>query len=164
VSERVSPSLIQVALLALWLGAAAFLGAVVAPALFAVLPTRTLAGEVVGRILPAVFLSGIVFGGIVLGLQAAARRGWAWQAREAAAATMVAACSIAQFVIGPQISRLRAEIGGPLEALAASDARRVAFGRLHGVSVAWLGLAMLAAAVGMVVAARAVAADRSGDQ
>ena len=45
-------------MLALWLGAAGFFSAAVAPALFAVLPTRTLAGEVVGRVLPVVFYVG----------------------------------------------------------------------------------------------------------
>jgi hypothetical protein len=40
--------------LAFWLGAAAFFSVALAPVLFAVLPTRTLAGEVVGRVLPGV--------------------------------------------------------------------------------------------------------------
>jgi hypothetical protein len=164
VLHRFSPSLIEIVLLALWLGAAAFLALVVAPSLFAVLPTRTLAGAVVGRILPPVFIAGIVVGAIVLGLQVAGRRAWAWHGREIAGTTLIAACAIAQFIIAPQINRLRAEIGGPLEDLAASDARRVAFGRLHGISVAWLGLAMLAAAAAMIIAARADgAADASTD-
>ena len=36
------------------------LAAVVAPAAFAVLPSRTLAGALVGRVLPTVFIAGIV--------------------------------------------------------------------------------------------------------
>ena len=72
---------------------------------------------------------------------------------------MVAACAVAQFVVAPRIERLRAEIGGPLEALAADDPRRAAFGRLHGISVAWLGVAMIAAVVALIVAGRASSAD-----
>jgi hypothetical protein len=46
--------------------------------------------------------------------------------------------------------------GGPIEILPADDARRMAFGRLHGASVAWLGLAMIAAIVIFVAAIRAM--------
>ena len=51
--------------------------AALAAVLFAVLPTRTLAGTVVGRILPPVFYSGMVAGVIVIVLQVMERRGWA---------------------------------------------------------------------------------------
>jgi hypothetical protein len=152
--DRVPASTVQIAVLSLWVGAAAFLALAVAPALFAVLPTRTLAGTVVGRILPPIFYSGMVAGAIVLGLQVMERRGWSWRGREIAGVVIVASCAIAQFLIAPKIARLREEIGGPLEALAATDWRRAAFGRLHGISVAWLGLAMIAAVVGIALAAR----------
>jgi hypothetical protein len=52
------------------------------------------------------------------------------------------ACAIAQFGIAPKLDRLREEIGGPIDALAAADPRRVAFGLLHGYNVAGLALAM----------------------
>jgi hypothetical protein len=54
---------------------------------------------------------------------------------------------------------LRAEIAGPLEVLSADDPRRVVFGRLHGASVAWLGLAMIAAIVILVVAGRTLSSS-----
>jgi len=142
--------------LAVWLGAAAFFSIAVAPALFAVLPSRSLAGEVVGRLLPAIFYSGMIVGGLVLVTQFRARGGWNWRGRETAAGVMIVACAVAQLIVAPRIARLRVQIGGPLEILPADDARRVAFGRLHGASVAWLGLAMLAAAVILVIAARAL--------
>ena len=44
-----TPALISIALVAAWLGAALVVAAVVAPAAFDVLPTRTLAGALVGR-------------------------------------------------------------------------------------------------------------------
>jgi hypothetical protein len=159
--DRIPISTVQIAVLSLWLGAALFLALTVAPALFAVLPTRTLAGTVVGRILPPIFYSGMVAGVIVLALQVIERRGWTWRGRETASAVVIAACAIAQFFIAPRIARLREEIGGPLEALAANDWRRAAFGRLHGISVAWLGLAMIAAVIAIVFAARAGSSSTS---
>ena len=155
-ARRLDPSLIQFAAVALWLGAAGFFSVAVAPAVFAVVPTRTLAGAVVGQLLPAIYYSGITTGVVLIGVDLAIRREWQWGGREIAGLVMIAACSIAQLYIGPRIERLRAEIGGPLESLAVDDARRVAFGRLHGASVAWLGAAMLAAVVALVLAARAV--------
>jgi hypothetical protein len=152
--------LVQLVALALWLGAGAFFSFAVAPALFATLPSRTLAGAVVARTLPIVFYSGIVVGGIVVALQAAGGRGALRDVRALCGCLIVAACAVAQFVIGRRISRMRDEIGS-IEALAVDDARRIAFGRLHGMSVAWLGLAMLAAAVALVLAWRANAAASS---
>lgn len=155
-----NPSLVQIIILSLWLGASAFLSTVVAPALFSVLPSRTLAGAVVGLTLPVIFYSGIIVGAAVVALQILARGAWAWGAREIAGIAIVVACAAAQFVVSPRIARLRDEIGGPIESLPLDDARRLAFGRLHGISVAWLGVAMLAAAIALIVAFRAVQANR----
>jgi hypothetical protein len=157
--RRSEPELLQLATLAIWLGAAAFFSVAVAPALFAVLPSRSLAGEVVGRLLPGIFYSGILVALLVVVTQFRAQSAWSWRGRESAAAVMIAACAIAQLIIAPRITRLRAEIGGPLEILPADDARRVVFGRLHGASVAWLGLAMIAAIVILVIAARALSSS-----
>jgi hypothetical protein len=159
--RREEPELLQLATIALWLGAAAFFSIAVAPALFATLPSRTLAGEVVGRLLPGIFYSGMIVGVLVALTQFRANDAWAWRGREISSVVMIAACLIAQIVIAPRIARLRADIGGPIEILPLDDGRRVAFGRLHGASVAWLGLAMLAAAVVLVLDARAL---RSSDR
>jgi len=159
VLERMNAPLVQIVALALWLGAAAFFSFVVAPAVFATVPSRTMAGAVVGRTLPVVFYLGIVAGAIVIVLQASDGRSALRDARALCACLVVAACAVSQFIIGRRIDRLREDIGGPIENLAATDARRVAFGRLHGLSVAWLGLAMLAAAVALVLAWRANSAS-----
>jgi hypothetical protein len=132
-------------LVSAWIGAALLTAAVVAPGAFAVLPTRTMAGALVGRVLPALFLAGIVIGLLVAGTA-----GTPWlpgPSRRAAIAALVTAgaCGIAQFGIAPKLDRLRAEIAGPVDALAAGDPRRVAFGLLHGYSVAGLALAMAGA-------------------
>lgn len=142
---------LQVALLSAWLGAVLVFSAVVAPAAFAVLPSRAMAGVLVGRVLPALFISGMTLGALLLVAELAWRRGHWGPA--VAFTTMLAACAIAYFVLGARITRLRAEIGGPLDALAPGDPRRAAFGRLHAVSVALLGVALVAALVAILVLA-----------
>ena len=149
-------ALASVVALALWLGGAVLLAAVVAPVAFAALPSRALAGAVVGRVLPAVFYAGIVAGGLVLALSLAGSGAPFARSRATLGAALALACAIAQLVVAPRIARLRAEIGPSLDALAADDARRAAFGRLHGISVAWMGAGMLAAVVALVVCALAV--------
>jgi len=154
VSPRVSASLVDIVGLAAWLGAALFFSAAVTPGLFAVLPTRALAGAVVGRLLPVVFYTGMAVGALVVAVEVSGHKGWSWRGREALAAVMIVACGVGQLVIAPRIERVRAEIGVPMDALPVADPRRVEFGRLHGLSVAWLGLAMLAAVVALVLSVR----------
>lgn len=145
------------ALLALWLGAAALTAAVVAPAAFAVLPTRALAGALVGRVLPVVFVGGLVVG--VAGAALASSGGGAFgRARVWLPAACALLCAVAQFGITPRIQTLRAAMGPDIEALAKDDPRRAEFGRLHGVSVLFMGAAGLAAGAALVLTA--VAATR----
>jgi hypothetical protein len=150
-----SSALASIVLLAAWLGAALLVTAVVAPAAFAVLPSRTLAGALVGRVLPALFWSGIA-----VGLAVAALTGGMPQriGRTVAALALAGACAAAQLVVAPRIQRLREQIGGALDALDPSDPRRQAFGRLHGLSVAWLGLGVLAALLALILLLRLTSA------
>lgn len=151
---RAGVPLAETLLLAVWIGAALLFTLVVAPAAFAVLPTRTLAGALVGRVLPVIFYAGVVIGSLIVLLDIIGRTG-AW-GRSAAGAVSALACAVAQLVVGTRIDRLRAAIGGPLDALAGDDPRRVAFGRLHAISVGWLGLAMVAAIVALTLAVRSL--------
>jgi hypothetical protein len=153
-TERLGVSVTETILLTLWLGAAILFTLVVAPAAFAVLPTRTLAGALVGRVLPVIFYAGIIVGVAILALDVLSRS--ATWTRTGAAAVAATSCALAQLVIGARIERLRASIGAPLDALALDDPRRLAFGRLHAVSVGWLGVAMLAALLALGLAVRAL--------
>ncbi len=151
-------ALTSLVVLAAWLGAALLVAGVVAPAAFAVLPSRTLAGALVGRVLPVLFWSGMALG------LAVAAMGWslphgAW--RTAAALVVAAACAAAQLVVAPRIARLREQIGGAVAALDPADPRRQAFGRLHALSVAWLGVAGLAALVVVFLLIRLLTARSS---
>jgi Domain of unknown function (DUF4149) len=151
---RRGAGLAQIVLASVWLGAAALLAAVVAPAAFAVLPTRSLAGDLVGRVLPVIFWAGmLVFASaMVLGVWTDARS--KYKPRVLAGAVGGTACMIAQLAVDPMIERVRARAHGPVDALAATDPLRVAFGQLHLFSVVLLGLAMLAAGAVLVLAVR----------
>ncbi len=148
----------EVAVLAAWLGAVAFFGAFVAPAAFAALPSRALAGAVVGRILPPLFVSGMVAGLIIVGAGLTRPRA---AARALLGGALVLSCAISHLVVGARISTLRAAIGPSLDALAPGDPRRVMFGRLHALSVAGLGIGTLAAAAALWLAVIAVRARAS---
>jgi len=131
-----------------WLGASLITAAVVAPAAFEQLPSRTLAGNLVGAVLPTVFVSGIIIAGVVLLLGLAGKKpngGHRW--RSVAAFAWAAACIIAQFVVNARVARIRASLPGPIETLSPTDPLRLEFGRMHGLSVGLLGVAMLAAVV-----------------
>lgn len=136
----------------LWLGAALLFAVVVAPAAFAVLPTRALAGLLVGRVLPVLFWSGAAVGALL----AVGSAGW----RRWAALILFLSSLGAQLGVAPRIQHLRAALGPHIEAVAPGDERRVAFGRLHALSVALLGVGMLGAAA--LAIAPLVAAGLSG--
>ena len=139
-------SLASVVVLSMWLGAALLVGAVVAPAAFAVLPTRTLAGALVGRVLPTLFWTGAGVGLLVALLGRTDRSA---RARPALGLGVMLACLAAQLLVAPRIARVRTDAAVPIDQLARADARRVAFGRLHAVSVALLGVAGLSGAAAL---------------
>lgn len=148
----------QIVIAAVWLGAAILLAAAVAPAAFAVLPSRTLAGDLVGRVLPVIFWSGmLMFAGVML-YGVATDRASRYKPRVLAAALGGASCMIAQLVVDTMIASVRAKIHGPVDALAATDPLRVAFGQLHLLSVVLLGLAMICAAAVVFIAVRGLRA------
>ena len=147
------PAIVSLVLLAAWLGAAVLVAAVVAPAAFAVLPSRALAGALVGRVLPVLFWSGMLVGLATAALTwTLPARAW----RTGAALALVAACAAAQLVIAPRIERIRSQIGGTIDALDPSDPRRQTFGRLHGLSVLWMGVGSLAALIALILIARLI--------
>ena len=145
-----SRAVVVTVLLSAWLGAAILLATVVAPAAFAVLPSRTLAGALVGRVLPVVFIAGLIVALASLWLDCGVR-GRAIGVRRSMLIVAAISCAAAQFAVGPRIERVRKEIGGPVEQLSPDDPRRIAFGRLHAASVAWLGLAMVAAVTTLIL-------------
>src|SRR5437763_14450508 len=114
-TERLGVSVTETILLTLWLGAAILFTLVVAPAAFDVLPTRTLAGALVGRVLPVIFYAGVVIGSVIVILDLIGKTG-SW-GRTAAGAVSALACAVAPLVVGSRLDRLRAALGGPLDGL-----------------------------------------------
>ncbi len=145
--------LLALGLSAMWLGGAVLLAASVAPAAFASLPSPALAGAVVGRVLPVIFISGFALG-LVVALRGLGDATSGHHGARVAAAVWAIACGAGQFVVGPAIARLRIDAMGPIDVLVLTDPRRMMFGRLHMASVGLLGLGMLAA---LVVAGLAIA-------
>lgn len=139
-------------LVALWLGAALLTVAVVAPGAFAVLPTRAMAGDMVGYVLAVVFAGAIVVPALVLWIAPAARRS-ALAVAMSVLAMLSAVAALA--VVNPRIAALRAVAVVPIDQLVPGDPRRTLFGLLHVVSVVLLGAAMLALAVLLASLARA---------
>jgi uncharacterized protein DUF4149 len=150
---------VESCLLTLWLGAALFFAAVVAPATFAAAPAPSFAGALIGRVLPPLFASGVVVGFAIVAIELRWPRGGS-RLRASAAGVMLATCAAAQFVIAGQIDRLRAAAERPIGTLERDHPRRVAFGRLHALSVAALSTAMIAAATA-AAASRVPPAARS---
>ncbi|GAC1649379.1 MAG: hypothetical protein NVS4B3_06390 [Gemmatimonadaceae bacterium] len=143
--------LAEVVAVAGWLGAAVCVAGVVAPAAFAVSPTRAVAGDLVGRTLAAVFVSGAVVGVVIAMIEARAPH--RTPIRLAAGAVLALSCVFAHWVVAPQIERVRRGAGGATAALLPGDARRATFKRLHALSVGALALSVVAAATVLVSAA-----------
>ena len=139
-------------LVALWLGAALLTVTVVAPGAFAVLPTRALAGEMVGYVLPVVFSGAIAVPVLALVIDPGARRSGI--SIFASACSAIAAVT-ALAVVNPRIAALRVVAAMPIDQLSPDDPRRTMFGLLHAASVILLGAAMLALVVLLVSRARA---------
>lgn len=145
--------------LAVWIGGLAILAGLAAPTLFAVLAVTDPSG---GREM-AGMLFGTMFGrfqyvawaaGAVIITSLSLRAALGPRPRHTAVRiwtvlAMVAMSLITMFVIVPNIDLIRAGVDGAVAALPATDPRRVALGRWHGLSS---GLAMLTIACGLGLA------------
>lgn len=145
-------ALVSIALLAAWLGVAVFVAAVLAPAAFAVLPTRALAGALVARALPILFISGIVTGSLVVALSAGRSR------LASLGGLLLLSGNAAASMVEQRLHAMLVAMGAPIDAIAGTDPRRIAFGRLHGLSVLVLGVGVVGASIALVVLMRRIRA------
>src|SRR5258706_4059034 len=120
-----------------WLGGLILFAFVVAPTVFSpgLLPTRHLAGEIVGRSLGALHWMGIVSGVIFLISSAIYSRRTVGSARPLAGrhlliALMLLLTLISQFAISPKMHALRAE-AGVIDNIPLDSTLRMEFDRLH---------------------------------
>lgn len=153
--------LAAVVVASVWIGAALLLMASVAPAAFATIPSRAVAGALVGRILSPVFLTGFAGGALLAAVAAQEPPSPGRRAQVLAAVAWGVTCGAAQFILAPRIRAIQDAIGGPVSALAADDPRRMVFGRLHGTILGIYMLAIISAAAVVMLAAPALRARHS---
>ena len=135
-------------LIGLWLGAACFFIAV-AQSAFAVLPVREMAGAVVNRTLSVLNYSGLAIAVILILTSFIAikdaNRISVW-AERLLLFLIAAACAVGQFVIGLMLLSVRAQMGRPVDEVAADDPLKLQFNNLHEYSQ-WALLAAMGAAL-----------------
>ena len=152
---------LRLLLLGLWLGAALFFGAAVAPTLFSVLRgaglanANELAGSMVTRLLRIINQGGFE---IALFLFVTAffinrnRNRLARYAEVISLAIMAIMTGVGHWVIAARMSALRAAMQLPLDTISPGDPRRIAFDNLHRYSVLLLLVAMCAALAAIIFA------------
>lgn len=127
--------------LGVWVGAALFVGVLLAPGAFATLPTRELAGNVVGMALVRLHVLGYACGAVYLLASVMAARSVGALARPAAICVlaMLLLTAAAQFGVNAKVGDLRQQMRaefGSVDATPQGHPLRAQFGRLHGVSSA----------------------------
>jgi hypothetical protein len=138
--------------LIVWIGGLLFFAFAVAPAAFTVLPTRHLAGNIVGRTLEILHWMGIFSGLVFLAsslLYSRLTRGSAhgFAARNILIVLMLALTLVSQFGIIPRMDTVRASMG-EIDSFPPDNPARVQFDALHLWSTRVEGGVLL---VGLVV-------------
>jgi hypothetical protein len=145
---------LSIGLLLLWTGMALDFALVAAPALFKVQPSRDLAGQVAGLVVPRLDWAAFAAFGLALALSGGGRwlreigdtlpvgplRLWSFAALAGLLLTFASA-----FVVTPKVHEIRARMKGPIEAFAADHPDRAAHRKAHGTSAQFLVLRMLLA-------------------
>lgn len=147
---------LRLSLVSLWLGVASLFSFVVAPAAFKVLPSRTLAGDLVNRVLGMTEIIGIAVAvALVLLLFTAAREhGRAFWFELVSYAFMGLTMIASKFVVSRYLHELREKYGDALSSLPISHSGGEAFAEFHQFSVTLMSLNLLAALVWFVVLLR----------
>ena len=154
--------IIRLLLLGLWLGAAVFFIGV-AQIAFGTLPSRELAGSIVGRSLAVINLAGLGIAVVLLLtsliVPRMASKFWVWAERLMLLIIAVATAA-SQFVIAVWLEFTREQMGGrPIDEIAVDDPVRMQFNMLHEYSTYALAIAMVAGLIAfMIIAARRPAA------
>jgi Domain of unknown function (DUF4149) len=125
--------------LTVWIGGILFLSFVEAPTVFSVVPTRHMAGTVVGHSLSIMHWMGLFSGVVFLGssmLLSSLTSGSAQPlaARHILILVMLLLTAISQFGVSPKMASLRAQFGD-IDLVPATDPGRLQFDSLHVWSV-----------------------------
>jgi hypothetical protein len=63
-------------------------------------------------------------------------------------------CLITRLIVTPDLAAIRANLRGPIESLSPSDPQRIEFAKLHVISVAALGIAIVSALLFVILTLR----------
>lgn len=157
-----SINFVRLILLGMWLGAAIYFSAIVAPSAFVVLRSYQSfnAGEIavviVNRNLAAINLSGFVIGVVLFVTGFVKFRKVALPAfmiEMISVTTLSVATAIGNWIIAPKLRALRLSLQAPINQVTVTDPRRISFDQLHAHSVKALSVAMIAALLGIVMIA-----------
>jgi hypothetical protein len=153
---------VRLLLLGLWLGAAIFFSAAVAPAAFGVLRNyhitnaSEVAGALVTRTLSVINTAGVGIAVILLItaflLKKASKK--TLYAELVLLALTAGCCAIGQWMVSPRMVVLRTSLMVPIDQVARDHPTRIAFDNLHQYSVALLTIAMLASLIVFFLIAR----------
>ena len=135
---------LYVVALVLWVGGLVAAGLLVAPAVFGVLQAwnategRVLAGQVFGEVLLRLTWLSYATGAVMFITLTLHRLLGARPLKYGVRVGIMALMMLMMFAIGfyilPQINSIQSGVSGPVNALLETDARRVEFDRLHGLS------------------------------
>jgi len=152
-SMKILVGYLRLSLLGLWLGAAVFFAAAVAPSIFGVLRgaqlpnANELAGMTVTRILAMINRGGfeISLFLIVTGFFLSRKESRFVRFAEVISLTIMAIMTgVSYWIISARMLVLRTAMQAPIDQIASTDPRRVAFDALHHYSVVALGVAIVA--------------------
>jgi len=148
---------VEFLVLGLWLGADSFLSFVVAPGAFAILGNRDAAGIMVGFSLARLHFAGIFLGLIFLVARLLRTHSFASFTTPAALCIvlMVLLTAASQFTVSNRMESLKREMVS-VQNTPENDPRRVAFNRLHHISVGFESAVLLLSLAAMVLLVREV--------
>jgi hypothetical protein len=135
---------LYVVALVLWVGGLVAAGLLVAPSVFSVLQAwnategRVLAGQVFGEVLLRLTWLSYAMGAVMFITLTLHRLLGARPLKYGVRVGIMALMMLMMFALGfyilPQINSIQSGVSGPVNALVETDARRVEFDRLHGLS------------------------------
>ena len=150
---------LRLLLLGMWLGAAIFFGAAVAPALFGVLRgaglanANELAGSIVTRLLQFINRGGFEIGLFLLVTSFFVHRHRSRLAQVVeviSTAIMAIMTGVSLWIISARMSALRSSMG-LIDQVSPADSRRLEFDSLHRYSVMMMGVAIMAGLVAFII-------------
>jgi len=153
---------LQLLALGVWLGGMAVFSFIVAPAVFAVLPSRHLAGDLVTVALARMYMVSVLCGAVFVGALVAEQMHSGGVLRGIAMPVVLLAAALAlgsynQYGLTPPMAGLRAEMKatfGSVDETPTEHPLRARFNRYHGISMALMSGELLLVAALLFVTVR----------